>query len=320
MESQPSLVASPTPLVVFEGVFVKLECANPGGSVKDRIAAFMLREAMTRGELKPGDTVVEATSGNTGIAMALAARALGLHALIFMPEHMSAERRRMIERAGAEVRLTPRAESFRGACAQRDAYQGRPGYFIPDQFANPDNTRCHRETTGQELIAQLREREVTRIDAFVAGVGTGGTLMGVGEALRAVMPGVSVVAVEPVESAVMSGGTEGEHGIMGIGDGFIPPLIDMKRVDEVIQVSTEDAHAMALRIRSQHGHCVGRSAGANTMAALEVARRGLLVATLWPDCSDRYESVGLESPLTTGITCPLREGCRERTRTMLGGS
>jgi cysteine synthase A len=307
-----------TPLVIFEGVLVKLECANPGGSVKDRIASFMLRRALSRGELAPGDTVVEATSGNTGIAMAFAARALGLKALIFMPEHMSVERRRMMERLGAEVRLTPQAESFAGACARRDEFQGRPGYFIPDQFGNPDNTLCHRETTGRELLDQLREHGVTRLDAFVAGVGTGGTLMGVGQALREVMPDVRIVAVEPEESAVMSGGAVGDHGIMGIGDGFIPALVDLAAVSEIVRVCTAEAHEMALRIRSQHGHCVGRSAGANTVAALRLAGRGLTVATLWPDCADRYGSVGLESPLTGSVSCPLRDACRERTGNMLG--
>lgn len=311
-------MAGPTPLIVFEGVFVKLECANPSGSVKDRIAGFMLREAITRGELVPGDTVVEASSGNTGIALALAGRALGLRVLIFMPEHMSAERREMMERAGAEVRLTPRDESFAGACARRNECRSLPRHFIPDQFGNPDNTRCHRETTGPELIAQLCEREITRLDAFVAGVGTGGTLMGVGQALRAVMPAVKIVAVEPEESAVLSGGPAGEHGIMGIGDGFVPALLDRDFVDAVERVSTEESHAMALAIRARHGHCVGRSAGANTVAAQRWQRRGLRVATLWPDCADRYVSVGLDSPLSTGVTCPLRDSCRERTRAMLG--
>jgi len=311
--------APPTPLVEFEGVYVKLECANPGGSVKDRIAGFLLREAAARGELAPGDTVVEATSGNTGIALALAARAMGYKALIFMPEHMSQERVRMIERAGAEVRLTPRAESFAGACARRNEFQGKPGYFIPDQFANPDNTRCHRETTGQELIAQLAALGAGPLDAFVAGVGTGGTLMGVGEALRAVFPAVRIVAVEPTESAVLSGGGAGEHGIMGIGDGFVPALLDVAFVTDVARVSTDDAHAAAMRIRDDAGYCVGRSAGANTVAALALAAQGLRVATLWPDCADRYESIGLSSPLAPGVTCPRHHACRARTEAMLGG-
>ena len=309
-----------TPLVAFEGLWAKLECANPGGSVKDRIAAFMLREALARGELKAGDTIVEATSGNTGIALALAARALGCKAIIFMPEHMSAERRGMMERAGAEVRLTPREESFAGACAHRDALRGQPGVFIPDQFGNPDNTRCHRETTGRELIDQLRAAGVTRLDAFVAGDGTGGTLMGVGQALREAWPDVRIVAVEPEESAVMSGGPAGEHGIMGIGDGFVPALIDTAFVDEVAVVSTADAHARALAIRASSGHCVGRSSGANTVASLRLVAQGCTVATIWADCADRYESIGLAGPAAAGATCPLHHQCRERTRRMLGAA
>jgi cysteine synthase len=194
-----------TPLPQLEGLFIKRECSNPGGSVKDRIARFMLEEAARRGELLPDDHIVEATSGNTGIALAFVGRQLGYRVLIFMPEHMSPERRRMMENLGAEVRLTPRAESFRGAIARRDAFRGRTGYYIPDQFANPDNVRCHALTTGHELVQQLRDRGHHGLDWFVAGVGTGGTLMGVARALRAHMPGVAIAAVEPEESAVLSG-------------------------------------------------------------------------------------------------------------------
>ncbi|HEY6196343.1 MAG TPA: cysteine synthase family protein [Candidatus Eisenbacteria bacterium] len=306
-----------TPLVEIDGVHVKMECTNPSGSVKDRIAAFMLTEGLRRGELHPGDTVVEATSGNTGIALALAARELGCRSLIFMPEHMSEERRRMMERAGAEVRLTPRAESFAGACARRDEYQGRPGFWIPDQFANPDNVRCHRETTGAELVRQLLDRGVTRLGAFVAGVGTGGTLMGVGEAVRAAFPGVRVVAVEPTESAVMSGGEPGDHGIMGIGDGFVPPIVDRSRIDEVLCVSTAEAVAECKRLRGAHGWCVGVSAGANLVAASRLFARGLSVATVWPDSADRYESVGLDALSPETSCCPLAYACRRRMTAML---
>jgi cysteine synthase A len=307
-----------TPLVEIESVFVKLECANPGGSVKDRIARFMLEAAMARGELARGDTVVEATSGNTGIALALAARELGCRAIIFMPEHMSVERARMIEHLGAEVRLTSREASFAGAVAERDAYRGRPRHFVPDQFGNPDNTRCHRETTGREIVASLRERGVAAVDAFVAGIGTGGTLMGVAEALRAVMPRVRVVAVEPEESKVMLGGPAGEHGIMGIGDGFIPDLVDMSAVDEVIAVDTAEAHAQAVRLRRQHGCCVGRSAGANFAAALRLVARGETVVTVAPDCSDRYVSVGLEPPSSPDVRCPMQAACAARGAVLLG--
>ena len=307
-----------TPLIAVEGVLVKLECANPGGSVKDRVARFMLEEAQRRGELAPGDTIVEATSGNTGIALAWIGRVLGYHVIIFMPEHMSPERVRMLEELGADVRLTPRAESFAGAVARRDTFRGKPGHYVPDQFGNPDNTRCHRLTTGVELIAQVRAKGVRRLDWFVAGIGTGGTLMGVGEALRESMPGVRLAAVEPVESAVLSGGPPGDHGIMGIGDGFVPDLVDRSAIDEIVRVSTAEAHTAASRLRIQHGHCVGMSSGANMVAALRLRARGGSVATVWPDCSDRYVSMGLASPGSGEVRCPLKSFCEARSRAMLG--
>lgn len=314
----PAPVAGNTPLVTIDGIHVKLECSNPGGSVKDRIAWFILTEAARRGELRPGDLVVEATSGNTGIALALVARHLGYKALIFMPEHMSIERRRMLENLGAEVCITPREEGFEGAIERRNAYRGRPGCFVPDQFRNPDNSRCHKVTTGAELAAQLRGLGLTRLDAFVAGVGTGGTLMGVGEALRESMPGVRVVAVEPDESNVMCGRPAGDHGIMGIGDGFIPDLVDMDLVDEVLSVPTEEAHREAERLRSRHGFCVGRSSGANMVAAARLRDRGMIVATVLPDCSNRYLSLGLRPPSSPDVTCGLQDQCREKTRALLG--
>jgi cysteine synthase A len=309
-----------TPLIRLEGIYVKLECANPGGSVKDRIARFMLEEASRRGDLRPGDTVVEATSGNTGIALALVARLMGHSVIIFMPEHMSMERRRMMRNLGAEIRITPKSDGFEGAIALRDSFRGRPGYYVPDQFGNPDNPSCHYQTTGREILEQLREIGCDRIDCFVAGVGTGGTLMGVGAALREAMPELRVVAVEPDESAVMSGGCAGDHGIMGIGDGFIPDLVDMSKVDEVVRVGTEEAHRAAERLRVEHGYCVGRSAGANMVAALRVHEHGASVVTLWPDCANRYVSVGLQPPSSEQVRCPLREGCEHRTRELLRGS
>ena len=303
-----------TPLECIEGVHVLLECANPGGSVKDRVALHLIRAAEQRGDLRPGDTIVEATSGNAGIAFAWVGRALGYRVRIFMPEHMSDERKRAIAACGAELVLTPREGGFEEPIARRDAWRGRVGVWVPDQFGNPDNVRCHQRHTGAELVEGLRARGCTRLDAFVAGTGTGGTLMGVGRALRETWPEVRLVAVEPSESAVMGGGPPGEHGIQGIGDGFVPDLVDLAFVDEVLAVSTAEAHAEAVRIRGEHGYCVGRSAGANFLAARRLAERGEVVATLWPDGSERYASLGLEPPDADGVRCPQRWRCVARAR------
>jgi cysteine synthase A len=307
-----------TPLIEADGLLVKLECANPGGSVKDRIARFMVLAARGRGELRKGDTIVEATSGNTGIALAMVGRALGHPVVIYMPEHMSVERRRYIEALGAEVRLTPREQGFEGPIAIRDRFRGEPGFWVPDQFTNPDNVRCHYETTGAELVRQLAERGLERLDAFVAGVGTGGTLMGVGRRLREVWPALALVAVEPSESNALCGGPAGEHEIQGIGDGFVPPIVEPDLVDEVLAVPSAEARRVSLEIKSRHGHCVGMSAGANTAAARRLQERGPRVLTLWPDCSDRYGSLGLDPPSRSEGTCPRREACVARAAELLG--
>jgi cysteine synthase A len=307
-----------TPCLFIDGIYVKLECSNPGGSVKDRIGRYLIREAARRGELGPGDTIVETTSGNTGIALSLAAREMGYRVIIFMPEHMSIERRRIMERLGTEIRSTPKEEGFEGAVARRDAYRGRPGYYVPDQFSNPDNSRCHRDTTGAELVGQLHDYQCHQLDWFAAGVGTGGTLMGVAAALDQALPGVRIAAVEPAESAVMSGDRAGDHGIMGIGDGFIPALVSMDKVHRVIRIKTADALAEADRIRREYGYCVGISAGANTLAAFQLRDEGGIVATLWPDCADRYVSVGLRAPASLDVQCPFKEACAARTQAMLG--
>jgi len=308
-----------TPCLFIDGIYVKLECSNPGGSVKDRIGQYLIRAAASRGELKPGDTIVETTSGNTGIALSLAALELGYRVIIFMPEHMSVERRRMLERLGADVRLTPKEQGFEGAVERRDSYRGRPGYYVPDQFSNLDNTRCHQETTGSELLGQLAEYKCRVLDWFVAGVGTGGTLMGVAGALGRSFSDVRIAAVEPDECAVMSGDRAGDHGIMGIGDGFIPALVSMNAIDRVIRIKTADALAEAERIRKDYGYCVGISAGANTLAAFQLRDEGAVVATLWPDCADRYVSVGLQPPASDEVQCPFRAACTARSVAMLGG-
>lgn len=306
-----------TPLVELEHIFVKLECSNPAGSVKDRIARYILLAAQRRGELKPGDVIVEATSGNTGIAMAMVGRELGHRVIIYMPEHMSEERRAYIRAFGAEVRSTPREQGFEGPIATRDTFKGRPGYYVPDQFSNPDNVFCHQETTGHELLVQLRARGVLKLDAFVAGVGTGGTLMGVGAALREVFPKLALFAVEPAESNVMCGKPAGEHTIQGIGDGFIPQLVDMTKVTEAIAIPSALAHEVSRQIRDLHGHCVGMSSGANLAAARILRERGLVVATLFPDCSDRYGSLGLAAPAVESGRCPLRGQCAHRAESLL---
>ena len=190
---------------------------------------------------------------------------------------------------------------------------------MPDQFGNPDNALCHELTTGAELLVDLGKRGV-ELDAFVAGVGTGGTLMGAGRALRRAMPGIRIVAVEPAESAVLSGGAEGEHGIMGIGDGFIPALVDQGSIDEVICISTEEARANAERIRDEHGYCVGLSSGANFAAALKLRDRAMAVATVWPDSSDRYGSVGLGAGPASAARCACRQYCEARARILLPSS
>jgi cysteine synthase A len=306
-----------TPMIVADGIYVKLECANPAGSVKDRIAKFMLEEAIVRGALRDNDVIVEATSGNTGIALAWVGRSLGHPVIIFMPEHMSVERRRMIEKLGAEVRITPQAIGFEGAIRMRDAYRGKTGYYVPDQFGNPDNARCHECTTGVELLEQLRDHGCAQLDAFVAGVGTGGTLMGVARALRSGHPKLRVVAVEPAESNVMSGGQPGDHDIMGIGDGFVPDLVDLETVDEVVCVSSKQARTAAERIRSELGYCVGMSSGANMVAALQLRERGMNVATVWADSADRYASVGLCGMGSIEVRCPRRQICRSRAHDLL---
>lgn len=308
-----------TPFIRCEGVHVLLECANPAGSVKDRVALHLIRAAERRGELRPGDTIVEATSGNAGIAFAWVGRALGYRVRIYMPEHMSPERRRAIDVLGAELVLTPRAGGFEETIVRRDAWRGVPGAWVPDQFGNPDNVSCHELHTGARIAEGLCTVGCTRLDAFVAGTGTGGTLMGVGRALGAVWPQVRLIAVEPAESAVMGGGAPGGHGIQGIGDGFVPALVDMDLIDEVLAVTTDEAHREAQRILDEHGHCVGRSAGANFLAARRVAARGLSVATLWPDGSERYASFGLEPPASERVSCPRRGRCAARARLLAGG-
>jgi len=274
-------------------VVAKVESMNPGGSVKDRIAFAMISRAEQEGRLKPGATLVEPTSGNTGIGLAMVAAARGYRLILTMPEDMSMERRRLLARFGAELVLTPALEGMTGAVlAAQDLCARNPGYFMPQQFENPANPEVHRQTTAREIL----EATGGRIDAFVAGVGTGGTITGVGEVLKAEVPGVRVVAVEPARAPVLQGGPAGLHGIQGIGASFVPGVLNTKVFDEVIGVTDEDAMDTCLRLTQMDGLLVGISAGANVFAAIQVAQRlgpGKQVVTVLCDTGERYLSVPL---------------------------
>jgi len=287
-----------TPLVCVDGVYAKLECTNPCGSIKDRIARYILEESERQGLLRPGMRIVEATSGNTGIAFSHFARERGYDVTIVMPENMTEERKATIRRLGAELVLCSAEGSFAEAAAIRDRLAAERGDFNPDQFSNPLNVECHRTTTGREIVDQMKAAAVP-VDAFVAGVGTGGTLIGVGQALRAAHPGVRLVAVEPSESAVMSGGPAGPHAIQGIGDGFIPAIASDGNgglnplIDQVITVSTAEALAAAQDLQARHGFCVGVSSGANYLAARKLLAEGLTPVTVFADGYYKYQSQGL---------------------------
>jgi len=285
-----------TPLIkIGERLYAKLESVNPSGSVKDRMAEFVLNAAEQRGELKPGGTIVEASSGNTGIAFSMLAAARGYHMIVVMPSNMSIERKQMIMAFGAEI-VEVGAGDFAGAVAKRDALIKELGAFNPNQFANPDNRLCHAQTTGQEILQQVASLDEPNktIAAWVAGTGTGGTLMGVYDALLQANAQLAAVAVEPTESAVMLGGAPGAHSIQGIGDGFIPPLVDMTKVTQAIDVSSADAIARMRRLTRELGLMVGISAGANVLAAEKYMAQHQpsgLVVTVLPDRQERYFSM-----------------------------
>ncbi len=275
-------------------VFVKLEWMNPGGSVKDRIALGMIEDGETTGKLKPGDTIVEPTSGNTGIGLALVAAAKGYQALLVMPDTMSVERRSLLRAYGADLVLTPGAEGMRGAIAKAEeiAASSPNTHFMPQQFNNPANVQVHRNTTGPEIVQQMEGR----LDAFVSAVGTGGTITGVGEVLRQRIPRCQIVAVEPKESAVLSGGQAGPHKIQGIGAGFVPVILNRSLLDRVLTVSSEQAFEYARRMAREEGLLVGISSGAAVFAALQVAKelgRGHRVLTISASNGERYLSTAL---------------------------
>jgi len=272
-------------------VWAKLEYFNPGGSVKDRIAKAMIEAAEASGQLRPGSVIVEPTSGNTGIGLAMVAAVKGYRLILTMPETMSAERRALLQAFGAELMLTPGGEGMKGAVARAEDLARQHGYFMPQQFKNPANPEVHRETTALEVLAQLPD-----LDAFVAGVGTGGTITGVAEVVKARRPGCRFVAVEPAGSPVLSGGQPGRHQIAGIGAGFVPDVLNIGIIDEIVQVTNEDAAETARRLAREEGILAGISSGAATWAAIQVAQRlgeGRDVAVVIPDTGERYLSTGL---------------------------
>jgi cysteine synthase len=273
-------------------VWAKLENLNPGGSVKDRICLAMIQAAERDGRLRPGGTIIEPTSGNTGIGLALVAAVKGYRLVLTMPDTMSEERRSLLLAYGARLELTPDSKGMHAAVRRaEELIAEHPDWYMPQQFNNPANPEAHRRTTGPEILRQL-----PRVDAFVAGVGTGGTITGVGEVLRSRNADTRIVAVEPAGSPVLSGGEPGFHHIQGIGAGFVPDVLDTHVYDEVLTISDDVAAAHARALARYEGHLVGISAGANCAAAIRVARQlgpGAVVLTVFCDTGERYLTTGL---------------------------
>jgi cysteine synthase len=274
------------------GVWAKLESFNPGGSVKDRICLKMIEAAEQDGRLHSGDTIVEPTSGNTGIGLALVAAVKGYRLILTMPDTMSEERRSLLAAYGATVVLTPDTKGMHGAIQKAEEIVAEnPSYFMPQQFKNPANPAVHRMTTAQEILQQMPQ-----LDAFVAGVGTGGTITGVGQVLRAHYPNIKIFAVEPDASPVLSGGEAGYHSLQGIGAGFVPPVLDTTIYDEVIRVTDSEATTYTRRLAREEGMLVGVSSGAACIAALQVARqlgKGRTVLAIFCDAGERYLTTDL---------------------------
>ena len=302
-----------TPLIKLDNIYAKLKCINPTGSIKDRMVKFIIDESEKCGLLRKGMTIVEATSGNTGIALSYYVKQKGYDAIIIMPDSVTEERKELVQRFGAKLILCSSEGSFPEAVRIRDEMAKDERYFSTNQFSNQLNVECHRGTTGKEIIQQLRERSLVA-DAFVAGVGTGGTLIGVAKALREVNPNVHISAVEPAESPVMSGGASGLHGIPGIGDGFIPAIVKGGNgglnplIDELVCIRSSDAMDASISIAKNCGYCVGVSSGANYLAAKKLSHSYNSVVTVFPDGFTRYLSMGLSS---SGRCKYNSEACRE---------
>ncbi|MBU5674195.1 cysteine synthase A [Paenibacillus brevis] len=277
-------------------IYVKLEYQNPGSSVKDRIAFSIVEEAEKSGRLKPGGTIVEATSGNTGIGLAMVAAAKGYKAVIIMPETMSLERRNLLRAYGAELVLTPGSEGMNGAVKKaEEILAANPDYFLADQFRNQANVKIHRETTGPEIVEAI-ESLGGELDAFVAGIGTGGTITGAGEVLKSRFPNVKVYAVEPAGSPILAGGKPGPHKIQGIGANFIPEILNQDVYNEIIHVENEAAFEQARQLAKEEGILSGISSGAAVFAALKVAKelgKGKRVVAIVPSNGERYLSTPL---------------------------
>lgn len=273
-------------------VYVKLEYFNPGSSVKDRIALAMIEAAEEKGLLKAGFTIVEPTSGNTGIGLAMVAAAKGYKAVLVMPDTMSLERRNLLRAYGAELVLTPGAEGMKGAIAKAEELVKENGYFMPQQFENPANPEVHSRTTGKEIVEQMGDQ----LDAFVSGIGTGGTITGAGNVLKEKYENIKIYAVEPTDSPVLSGGNPGPHKIQGIGAGFVPAVLNTEVYDGVVQISNDEAFETARRSGNEEGVLCGISSGAAIAAALKVAKelgKGKKVLAILPDNGERYLSTAL---------------------------
>lgn len=289
--STPMVRINKIPGLTGGSVYAKMELFNPGGSIKDRICLSMIEAAEKAGRLHPGDTIIEPTSGNTGIGLALVAAVKGYKAILVMPESMSTERFGLLSSFGAEVVLTSAIDGMKGSIIEAERLlKENPGYFMPDQFSNPANPEAHRKTTGPEIWDAMNGE----VDAFVAAVGTGGTITGVGEVLKEHNKNIRIVAVEPASSPVISGGSPGPHKIQGIGAGFIPSVLNRDIIDEIIPVTDDEAFETAKLLSKEEGLMVGISSGANVFAAMKVAKKlgaGKNVVTVLCDTGERYISI-----------------------------